>query len=239
MLLNQNYLLSQNNSKIITAFCYVFILLPILIIIIIAAYNIINMPPGVKYESPFGPFLSCNSPVKGYIGELNNTPEKIGICPTICQDILDITRDEWKYFRNWFRQFYKCETEKEKKKKVCTNLFNLLNEKKQTATSKINSNTNLTTAQKNYLISVVNSTYDYLSASEQNRFNAFRFYSLPNNSPLCNVEENYCVDFTDGTRYKYIVGNKQPTWSEFYNGQKTNGQKTNNLVFNYEFWPPG
>ena len=193
------------------------------------------MPPGVKYESPFGPFLSCNSPVKRYKGKLNNTSLKIGICPTICQDILDITRDEWQYFRtNIRRKFYKCETEKQKKTKECINLFNLLNEKKQTATSKINSNTNLTPEQKQYLIGVVNSTYDYLSASKQNRFNAFRHCFLPNDSPLCNVENNYCVDFTEGTRYKYIVGNQEPTWSEFYNGQKTN-----DLVFNYQFWPPG
>ena len=116
-----------------------------------------NNNPNVTYTSPFGPPYACNSP-----DQFAATFSKYPVCPTINQDILNITKDEWKYFRpyrgGWF---YRCDNEKRQQREECINLSNFLNNKKEAATSSINANSSLNSSQKTELLDIVDSTYNH------------------------------------------------------------------------------
>lgn len=229
MTISDNYLLSQNSSTIITAAAYLLLFIPVLVVVIIGFVSIHNNDiPTTDYESPFGPLYACNSDLKYVKSKTMNekgkmVTEKIPICKTINQDILNISKDEQKQFYRWYGSYYQCETEKDQESKPCTNLSNLLNNKKEAATSSINANSSLSSSQKTNLLNIVDSTYNYLSSDWKNRKNAVKNGSIPSDSPLCTLGgDNYCIpqsnkDKNKVTLFKQVFGNTNPTWSSLYN----------------------
>lgn len=219
MTLYYNYLLSQTTSSVKLSLAYLLFFIPILVIVIVAIVFIRNNIPTVTYTSPFGPPYACNSSKKYVFFS------KYPICPTINQDILNITRDEWKYFRPFAGgRFYRCDNEKRQQRPECINLSNFLNNKKEAATSAINANSSLTSSQKTELLDIVNSTYNFLSSDWKNREHAFRMNGvIPNDSPLCQFDNDYCMESDSETgegtftRYAAVPGNPNPTWSSLYN----------------------
>jgi hypothetical protein len=220
MTLYYNYLLSQTTSSVKLSLAYLLFFIPILVIVILAFVIMRNKNPIVTYTSPFGPPYACNSP-----DQFAGTFSKYPVCPTINQDILNITKDEWKYFRPYAGgRFYRCDNEKRQQRKECIDLSNLLNNKKEAATSTINANSSLTSSQKTELLDIVDSTYNFLSSDWKNRLHAFRYYGvIPNDSPLCQFDNDYCMqsDSQTGegtfTRYAAVPGNPNPKWSSLYN----------------------